>query len=145
MAMLVKELRAKKVELEMLVNDPGIVTFFKELHSPKAHSPMDVTDSGIVTLSKELQSAKVHGSMIVSDSGRAIRAKDLQPAKAFSPHRLWDCHHQNLMAVFERCSSNFRNVGRDDDPQRAFFMNGFFRCRFNFSSSVNDRHIRSRT
>ena len=49
------------------------------------------------------------------------------------------------MAVFERCSSNFRNVGQDDDPQRAFFMNGFFRCRFNFSSSVNDRHIRSRT
>ena len=33
MAMLVKDTHAKKVELEMLVNDPGIVTFFKDLHS----------------------------------------------------------------------------------------------------------------
>ena len=62
MAMLVKELHAKKAELEMLVNDPGIVTFFKELHSPKAHSPMDVTDSGIVTLSKHRQKTQTENT-----------------------------------------------------------------------------------
>ena len=58
---------------------------------------------------------------------------------------LWDCHPQNLLAVCEGQVFDFRDMGRNDDSQRAFFMNAFFRCRFNFSFSVNDRHIRFST